>query len=153
MQVWSWLENKKDILVDLLVAKRGTYQRPFLHTSVMVLIAGGIVGAPIIANSYPTVAVDNLENFTPPSAVLTSFNEQETLTQISDKPRDTIVTYKVTTGDTLSSIGEKFGVSVDSIKWLNPNFKTHPLLFFSADMIDSTSETVLPGGFSQNTCL
>lgn len=117
-QLWNWFEGKKDILVGFLVLKRGANQRPFLHTSFFVLVAGGIVAAPMIANTFPTVAVEQLGEFTPPSAVLTSFDDS-TQTEISDKPRDTIISYKVESGDTLSRIADKFEVSVDSLQWAN----------------------------------
>ncbi|MBI5465115.1 M23 family metallopeptidase, partial [Candidatus Gottesmanbacteria bacterium] len=57
-----------------------------------------------------------------PSSVLnpvTSVSQIETTTQKSQKPRDQITSYKVVSGDTLSSIAQKFDVSVDTIKWAN----------------------------------
>lgn len=121
-EAWRRFEEKKNTLVEILITKRGTYQRPFLHTSFFVLVGAGIVAAPIIHNTYPTQA-NQLEEFTPPSAVFSSLDEQETLTQISEKPRDTVVNYTVEDGDTLSTIAEKFSISVDTIKWANPTVK------------------------------
>ncbi len=126
-RIWWWLEAKKDILVRVLYVKRGLYQRSFLHTSLVVLISAGVIGGPMIANSYPTVAVDSLQEFTPPSAVLSSFDEQETTTQQSEKPRDNILVHAVKEGDTLAGLAEKYGVSVDSIKWLNTNLSGEKL--------------------------
>ena len=122
-QFWVWFEGKKDILVNFLVAKRGSYQRPFLHTSFMVLVGSAVVGLPIIANSYPSIASDQLAEYTPPSAVLSSFNDQKTLTQESEKPRDTVIAHEVVEGDTLEKLAEKYSVSVDSLKWANPELK------------------------------
>lgn len=125
---WIWFERKKDVLVDILVAKRGLYQRPFLHSSFMTLVVIGIVSLPVIANSYPTAATGGLDEFTPPSAVLSSWDEAGTQTQISDKPRDKIVSYKVEAGDTISTIAEKFGVSEDTIRWANPDIENDKLI-------------------------
>ena len=125
-QVWVAFETQKDILVDFLVARRGSYQRPFLHTSLLVIIVSGMVGLPVIANSYPTVAKEQLDSFTPPSAVLTSFDEQ-TQTQVSEKPRDSVISYTVVEGDTLARIADKFALSVDTIKWANPTIKGEKL--------------------------
>ncbi len=122
-QGWRFSEEKKDVLVDVLVAKRGLYQRPFLHSAFFILLGIGLVIAPLIANSYPTSASEELAGFTPPSAVLTSFDEQETTTQRSERPRDGIVTYKVEEGETLAQIAAQYDVSVDSIKWLNTGLK------------------------------
>ncbi len=114
-------EANKDVLVDVLMARRGGYQRPFLHFSVSVLVVAAFVSAPILANSYPMGVPSALADFTPPSAVLTSLDVSEygIQTQISEKPRDQIITYRVEQGDTLSTVAEKFGVSVNSIKWAN----------------------------------
>lgn len=117
-QSWVWFEDKKDLLVGVLVAKRGSYQRPFLHTSLFILIAAGITITPMI-RTYKAEA-NQLEEFTPPSAVLSSFDEQDTQTQISEKPRDQVINYKIEAGDTLAGVADKFGISVDTVKWANP---------------------------------
>lgn len=124
---WLWFEKRKDVLVGVLVTRRGTYQKPFMHTSFLMLVGASVVGLPIIANSYPSVAADQLDQYTPPSAVLSSLDEQETLTQVSEKPRDKAISHKVEAGETISSIAEKFGVSIDTIKWANPDLKGEKL--------------------------
>lgn len=122
-QAWTWFEGKKDVVVTFLVAKRGLYQRPFLHSSFFVLVGVAIVIAPLVANSYPSSAADTLFEFTPPSAVLSSFDEQETITLRSERPRDAIITHTVKEGDTLAAIAATYNVSVDSVKWLNTALK------------------------------
>lgn len=114
-------EKQKNFLVDLLLARRGTYQRPFLHLSWGVLLISGFLSAPAIASSYPGALPSNLSDYTPSSAVLISFdaNEYGVQTQISEKPRDQVISYTVAAGDTLGTIAEKFGVSIDTIKWAN----------------------------------
>lgn len=124
-QAWVWFECKKDALVTLLVAKRGLYQRPFLHTSLFLLVVIGIVGAPLI-KSYGAQA-NQLDEITPPSAVLSSFDEQETTTQKSDRVRDGIILHPVVEGETLGTIAEKYAISIDSIKWANPKLKSEKL--------------------------
>lgn len=114
-------EIQKSRIVDVLMARRGTFQRPFLHASVSLLVVVGALSAPIVANSYPGGLPSNLSDFTPPSAVLTSLDLSEygVQTEVSKKPRDQVIQYQVVSGDTLSTIADKFGVSVDSIKWAN----------------------------------
>jgi murein DD-endopeptidase MepM/ murein hydrolase activator NlpD len=113
----SRFEANKSVLVDILMARRGTYQRPFLHFSLGLLFVVGAMSAPILARTSD----NNVSNFTPPSAVSSSLNLSQygIQTQVSEKPRDQVVTYAVAKGDTLSTIAEKFGVSVDTIKWAN----------------------------------
>lgn len=114
-------ESGKAVLVDILIARRGTYQRPFLHFSLGVLFMVGVISAPILADSYQGTNPENLRDYTPPSAVLVSLNLDEygVQTKPSEKPRDQVIIYAVQQGDTLSKVAEKFGVSVDTIKWAN----------------------------------
>ncbi len=109
------------MIVDLLMARRGTYQRPFLHFSLALLMVVGILSAPVLADSYPSSIPDALSDFTPPSAVAMSldFSEYSIQTQVSEKARDQVISYSVEEGDTLGEIAEKFGVSIDTIRWAN----------------------------------
>ncbi len=115
-----WFEGRKDVIVDFLMARRGTYRRPFLHFSLGVLFVVGALSAPILASSYPGVAT-SLTDLPPASAVVTTLDlaEYGVQTQFSDKPRDQIITHIVEKGETLSTIAETYGVSVDTIKWAN----------------------------------
>lgn len=113
-------ERNKELVVDILMARRGSYQRPFLHFSLGVLFMVGVVSAPILANSYPGTYAGNLEEITSPSATVTSLDDPAQYgiqTTVSEKPRDQVISYQVAAGDTLSTIAQKFGVSVDTIKW------------------------------------
>lgn len=114
-------EAQKNIVVDILMARRGTYQRPFLMISLAILILTGVVSAPAIASSYSSGLPSQLSTFTPSSAVATNldFSDYGIQTQVSEKPRDQVITYKAVKGDTLSSIADKFGVSMDTIRWEN----------------------------------
>lgn len=110
-------ENSKGYLVDILMARRGSYQRPFLHFSLGVLFVAGVVSAPILASEQDA----DISQLSSPSAALAplDLSEYGIQTQISQKPRDQVIIYKVKDGDTLSNISEKFGVSIDTIKWAN----------------------------------
>ena len=112
-------EARKDSIVDFLLARRGTYQWPFLHLSLIILLLTGVLAAPIVASSYPGSAND-LTSETPPSAVLSTLDLSQTVqTQISEKPRDKVEIYIVKEGDTISSVAESKGISSDTIKWAN----------------------------------
>jgi murein DD-endopeptidase MepM/ murein hydrolase activator NlpD len=114
-------ENQKDVLVDILMARRGTYQRPFLHISLGILLLAGVTGAPIIANAYPGSVSNQLNDYTPSSAVITSLDltDYGVQTQLSQKPRDQVESYTVKEGDTLAKIADTYGVSIDTVKWAN----------------------------------
>jgi murein DD-endopeptidase MepM/ murein hydrolase activator NlpD len=123
-----YFEKGKDILVDLLLVKRGRYSKHFLNISFIFLVAGAIVGGPAIAEYYPTVRRNSFisDDY---STVLSSLSEDDltTTTVVSDKPRFEIIDYEVVKGDTLASIADKFGISVDTIKWAN-SLKTEKLI-------------------------
>src|SRR3989338_9006789 len=117
-------EHIKDVIVALLVAKRGKYSSRFLNSSFFLLVAAVVIGGPTIAENNPFV--NSLQqNSNVYQAGVVSYNpyENSLSTVISTKPRDKIVDYEVRGGDTLASIAEKFDVSVDTIKWAN-NLKT-----------------------------
>ncbi len=114
-------EKNKDWVVDILMARRGGYQRPFLHFSVTLIIGVGILSAPILANSYPGRLPDALGDYTPSSAVISSLDTSDygIETEVSKKPRDQVLVHKVQEGETLASIAERYGISIDTIKWDN----------------------------------
>lgn len=121
-------EKGKDVLVDLLLVKRGRYSKHFLNISFLFLIAGAVVGGPAIAQYYPTVG-RNISSQDIPYSVESTISQEDltTITDESKKPRFEIFDYEVLKGDTLASIADKFGISVDTIKWAN-SLKTEKLL-------------------------
>ncbi|OGG19868.1 hypothetical protein A3J20_05950 [Candidatus Gottesmanbacteria bacterium RIFCSPLOWO2_02_FULL_42_29] len=125
----SHFEKSKDSLVDVLLVKRGRYSKHFLNLSFLFLIAGAIIGGPVIAEYYPTIAPEESQLEETSEDILSSYQQGDltTTTVVSDKPRFEIIDYEVNTGDTLGSIAEKFGISVDTIKWAN-SLKTEKLI-------------------------
>ncbi len=112
----------KDVLVSLLMEKRGRYVRSFTHTTLISVILISIILVPFAASSIPSRAAPNTSQ--PVNMVLdingtTPKEEINPYTTVSDKPRSTIIVYQVQPGDTLSTIADKFGISVNTIKWEN----------------------------------
>jgi len=115
MQLLGHFEAGKGVVVEGLVTKRGRYTRPFLHTGMTGLFLVGLLLAPIISE-----AVSHEGGQGTGGAILGMvIGEMETTTSVSVKPRDTVVTYIVQPGDTVSSIAKKFDVSIDTIRWQN----------------------------------
>ncbi|MBI4036834.1 peptidoglycan DD-metalloendopeptidase family protein [Candidatus Daviesbacteria bacterium] len=123
-------EEFKNFLVDLLMFKRGAFQKRFWHGSMIGLSAFGILtsgifgGQTIISSSFPGVGGQDPRflNIANPEVqvddpVLNSF--YDTRTTISQKPRSEIIEYEVKSGDTISSLADRFGISADTIKWAN----------------------------------
>ena len=115
-------EGQKDILVKFLLMKRGRYNRPFLHVTTMGVLAVGVLVGPFLADTYPILtpanAISNLPSPAPQEQSIEASNNVFE-TNVSQKPRDQIINYTVQPGDTLSTVSDKFGISVDTIKWAN----------------------------------
>ncbi|NMC36260.1 M23 family metallopeptidase [Candidatus Beckwithbacteria bacterium] len=116
-------EKAKHVVVGGLTAKRGKYVRPFLHSSMTGLFLIGMAVAPLVKEVIPG------ENQVMPDstggAVLGQSIEVQaasmvtTISKKTETGRDTIVVYTVKSGETLSSIAEKFGLATDTIRWQN----------------------------------
>lgn len=117
----SHLENGKSLIAEKLYQGRGKFVRPFVHSGMGGLAVLGVILAPIIANSFPSLSGNSFAQTPPPSAVLSSVTEniEEIGTNISDKPRSEMLEYTVAKGDTLSGISQKYSISSDSIRWAN----------------------------------
>ncbi|MFH1827583.1 MAG: M23 family metallopeptidase [bacterium] len=113
-------EKFKDIIVAVLVVKRGKYSSSFLNTSFLILVIAIFIAGPAIAENNPFLGLIETRQGNLQAAVV-SYNPSESSlsTIISAKPRDKVVEYEVLGGDTLETISKKFNVSVDSIKWAN----------------------------------
>ena len=114
-------ENYKNEIVKLFTMKRGRYSRSFLHLAIMGVLGLGVMIAPFLASTYPVFSNGAT------SSALESPSENQSIiigedvikTEISQKPRDKILAYKVEKGDTISTIAKKFGIDEDTIKWEN----------------------------------
>jgi len=117
----KWFERLKNLVVAFLVIKRGKYSSSFLNTSFLLLIVSAFVAGPIIAENNPFVSSFSQNQAASSQSAVVAYDPSESAvgTVFSDKPRSTIVTHTVTGGETLESIGKKFGVSADTIKWAN----------------------------------
>lgn len=125
------IEGYKGVFVGLLMAKRGRYQGPFLNLSVFMLAAVGIIAAPHISAYYPTLAQGEiLSSVAPTTDTVADLNidQMAMVTQISEKPRDSVLEYTVKSGDTLSSIATTFDISEETIKWANDLTSANPVL-------------------------
>jgi murein DD-endopeptidase MepM/ murein hydrolase activator NlpD len=111
-------EKGKDTLVGALVVKRGKHVQAFLHTSISGLFLIGMMMAPLVKGVFPEkgLGVGGEGSFQ-----VLSLGSLDTAmqTQISVKPRDSVVTYVVQSGDTLSSLALKFGIDEETIQWQN----------------------------------
>lgn len=90
----------------------------------MGVLGIGVLVAPYLADTYPifsTKASESLVDLTSKEAQQQSIivGEDVFQTEVSEKPRDKIITYTVQKGDTISTVAHKFGIDEDTIKWAN----------------------------------
>lgn len=121
IRIFRWarhFERGKSAVAEKLYEGRGKFARPFVHSGMGGLVVLGILLAPIIGSSLSN---RSFAQVSAPSAVLSSATEaeQQTSTFISDKPQAEVRDYTVQKGDTISGLAQKFGLSVDTIKWAN----------------------------------
>ena len=114
-------ETGKNWLVARLIWKRGSLARPVVHAGLaglilFVLTSAVLTETGLVSNSF---LVKGLENQEVAAAQVLAPVVVTPVTIISDKPRDQIVDYEVKGGDTVSQIGENFGVSVETVRWAN----------------------------------
>jgi murein DD-endopeptidase MepM/ murein hydrolase activator NlpD len=114
-QAAGHFEAGKGVVVEGLVTKRGRYTRPFLHTGMIGLFLIGLMLAPVLRGAVS----EEEEGVGGAILGVMGVDSLETTTEVSVKPRDSVVTYIVQPGDTVSSIANKFDVSIDTIRWQN----------------------------------
>lgn len=122
------IEKFKDKSVSILMHRRGKFQKHVWHTSMITLAAVGVLtsgitgGTSIVASNFPGMGDQDprfIETFDPFASGISLDSLVDTKTKESEKVRSEIIEYEVKGGDTISGIAEKFGVSVDSVKWAN----------------------------------
>lgn len=112
-------ESGKTFFASLLYRQRGKNARKFVHSGMAGLAAVGVMIAPVIAQEFPDSDVDPWSVQTAPASISTTSTNPSITTDISVKPRDKIIEYQVSEGDTISSIADKFGISTDTVLWQN----------------------------------
>ena len=118
-QAFSFFEKSKSWLAVRLYRQRGRYTRPFIHSGMVLLVIGGIALGPVLIKENLTNPWEEEVGSSPAVLSAMAFTEMETATLVSAKPRPETIEYEVQPGDTISTIAEKFGVSVDTIRWEN----------------------------------
>lgn len=115
--LWGWSDRIKVEMAKLMYRQRGRFSQTFVNVSMALLFFGAIVFSgtvdDLINNSR------NNSNGGSSYLMLAQSNNTGVGTLISDLPKGETTNYRVEDGDTVSSIAQKFGVSIDTIMWEN----------------------------------
>lgn len=124
LKSFHFFETGKSKMAAGLYRQRGRYSRPFIHSGMMLLIVvGATLGPVLIKENLPGLSETSWQQAEATVILSATKGEVETSTLESIKPRSEIIEYIVKEGDTVSTIAEKFGISIDTIRWEN-NLKT-----------------------------
>ena len=113
------IEEKKGVVVTALYRKRGKLSLTLSHSGMVAIAALGALMAPLLAQEFPGKNVNPWNISVAPAVLSASTDDPGIDTQISSKVMDSIIDYKVQEGDTVASIANKFGISVNTIRWEN----------------------------------
>lgn len=113
----GWLGVIKDISTKLMYRQRGRFSQSFINTSIalmsfLAIVFSGTVEELIANNNNQSSTGSNY-------LIMAAEGIGGANTLISDLPKGEITQYRVEDGDTVSSIAQKFGISVDTIMWEN----------------------------------
>jgi len=112
-------EKTKTLFSSFLYRQRGRWSQPFAHFFLGLFLFLGIALTPKIEESLRQEEFE-WDVYSPSSALAAYSDESRNVITIeSGHPRGEIVDYVVRKGDTVSSIANKFGVSIDTVIWAN----------------------------------
>lgn len=112
-------ESIKGGFAELLYRQRGKLARPFVHSGMVAISAMGIMLVPIVSEEFPGLGNTNDLLGVAPSSVLSAATENEGTETVLSERRIEITDYTVESGDTVSTIAKKFGISEETVAWEN----------------------------------
>src|SRR5258708_6016008 len=133
-KLFERFESFKNFSVEVLMHKRGKFQKHVFHTSMIGLASVGVItsgvfgGDSMVASSFPGVGGGDsriIATFDPNATGVSLNSLIDFKTSVSSKPRSETIEYEVKPGETVSQIAQKFDISVDTIKWANDLDSVH----------------------------
>lgn len=124
-RVFSGFEKIKDVIVDTLYRRRGKYARPFVHTGMMGMLFSMVTIGPMVLSGE--VFSSDLERGALPSSMVLGATTMDYMYEVGTLQGEDvkrfrggeIIDYVIQSGDTVSGIAEKFGISEETILWAN----------------------------------
>lgn len=111
----GWAEFLKVFTSKLMYHQRGRFSQTFIGASMAILSF-----LTIVFSSQLETLINNSGNKGAGSTYLImAADDTAANTLVSESPKGETTEYRVANGDTVSSIAQKFGVSIDTIMWEN----------------------------------
>ena len=120
-KIFSWFENFKDKLVDVLYMQRGKYTKPFLHfgtiglTFLMVTLGPSLLNKSDKNDQQRVLASPVLSTATAAAPDFYTSQAEE----VRQYRGGEIISHVVAEGETVSSIAERYGLKPSTIFWEN----------------------------------
>jgi len=105
-------------LIRRLIWSRGKHGARFVHISLFIFVGGVFLIGTVFKNDVIVTATPVTSVYLSSENVITDLKVVRT-SIASVRPANKVTKYSVQDGDTLSTIGEKFGVSADSLRYSN----------------------------------
>ena len=110
----GWADLLKTLVSKGMYHQRGRFSQTFVGASMAILAFGTIV-----FSSQLEDLINNSDKSQGSDYLIMAADSSGADTLVSDLPKGEITEYRVVEGDTVSSIAQKFGVSIDTIMWEN----------------------------------
>ncbi|OGL52889.1 hypothetical protein A3K55_02100 [Candidatus Shapirobacteria bacterium RBG_13_44_7] len=113
----GWMGSGKSDVAKLMYRQRGRFSQSFVNASFGILAFLALTTAAKVEDMIAMRQSDASRGSN--YLILASEGTGGAETMISDLPKGETTEYRVQEGDTVSSIAQKFGVSIDTIVWEN----------------------------------
>jgi murein DD-endopeptidase MepM/ murein hydrolase activator NlpD len=113
----GWSDEIKGVIAKLMYRQRGRFSQSFVNVSMAVMFFLVIVFSGKVEELVNKASND--ESGGSGYLIMAQGDNAGVQTLISDLPKGEVTEYRVEEGDTVSSIAQKFGISIDTIVWEN----------------------------------
>ncbi|MDD4027274.1 MAG: peptidoglycan DD-metalloendopeptidase family protein [Candidatus Shapirobacteria bacterium] len=110
----GWAEFLKVLISKLMYRQRGRFSQTFVGASMALLFF-----LTIVFSSQLESLINNSDKSTGSNYLIMAADNSAVDTLVSELPKGEVTEYRVAEGDTVSSIAQKFGVTIDTIMWEN----------------------------------
>lgn len=113
---WGWIGVLKNLTSKLMYRQRGRFSQSFINISMAVLAFLTV----LFSGKLEDLINNNGKEGTGSNYLLMAMDGQVAAdTMVSNLTKGETTEYRVIQGDTVSSIAQKFGISIDTVMWEN----------------------------------